>query len=125
MLFGLTNTPTIFQRMINKIFKEYLDIFVTTYLDDILIYSDIFEEYQQHIHLILQTFEKHNLLMEPKKSFFYIQEIEYLDFIIRSGELAMNPEKIKTVKDWPISKNMKDSRGFLDFTNFYRSLIIG
>ncbi len=37
----------------------------------------------------------------------------------------MNPEKIKVVKDWPISKNMKDIRGFLGFINFYRSLIIG
>ncbi len=63
--------------------------------------------------------------MESKKSFFYIQEIEYFGFIIRSGELAMNSEKIKTIKDWFISKNMKDIRGFLDFTNFYRSLIIG
>ncbi len=111
--------------MINEIFKEYLDIFIITYLDDILIYSDIFEEHQQHIHLVLQTFEKHNLLMESKKSFFYIQEVEYLGFIIKSGEFAMNSEKIKAVRDWSISKNMKDVRGFLGFTNFYRSLITG
>ncbi len=39
--------------MINEIFKEYLDIFVTIYLDNILIYSDIFEEYQQYVHLML------------------------------------------------------------------------
>ncbi len=37
----------------------------------------------------------------------------------------MSFEKIKTVKDWSISKNMKDVRGFLGFTNFYRSLITG
>ncbi len=109
--------------MINEIFKEYLDIFIMAYLDDILIYSDIFEEYQQYVHLMLQIFEKHNLLIEPKKSFFYIQEVEYLSFIIRPGELVMNSEKIKIVKNWPISKNMKDIRGFLDFTNFYWSLI--
>ncbi len=72
MLFGFTNALATFQKMINEIFKEYLDIFVTVYLDDILIYSDIFEEYQQHVHLVLQVFEKHNLLMEPKKSFFYV-----------------------------------------------------
>ncbi len=72
MLFRLTNIPATFQKMINEIFKEYLNIFVTTYLNDILIYSDIFKEHQQHIHLILQTFEKYNLLIESKKSFFHI-----------------------------------------------------
>ncbi len=37
----------------------------------------------------------------------------------------MSPEKIKTIKNWPISKNMKDIKGFLGFTNFYRNLITG
>ncbi len=37
----------------------------------------------------------------------------------------MSPEKIKAVRDWFISKNVNDVRGFLGFTNFYRSLIIG
>ncbi len=37
----------------------------------------------------------------------------------------MNPEKIKTIRNWSIPKNMKDIRGFLDFINFYRNLIIG
>ncbi len=63
--------------------------------------------------------------MEPKKSFFYIQEIEYFGFIIRLGEFMMSLEKIKTVKDWLTPKNVKDIRGFLDFINFYQSLITG
>ncbi len=125
MLFGFINISVIFQKMINEVFKEYLDIFVTIYLDDILIYLDIFEEYQWYIHLILSIFKKYNLLIESKKSFFYIQEIEYLDFIIRSDEFIMSPEKIKIVRNWHMSKNMKEARGFLGFTNFYRSLIIG
>ena len=38
--FGLTNGPAIFQRYINHMLFDYLDDFYTTYVDDILIYSE-------------------------------------------------------------------------------------
>ena len=45
MLFGLANTPVMFQTYINYVLKEYLDVFCITFLDDILIYSDLLEEH--------------------------------------------------------------------------------
>jgi hypothetical protein len=49
MPFGLTNTPAIFQTMINEILWEHLDKFVVVYFDDILIYSEIFEKHKKYI----------------------------------------------------------------------------
>ena len=40
MLFGLSNAPATFQRYVNKILAENLDIFVIVYLDNILIYTE-------------------------------------------------------------------------------------
>ena len=40
ILFGLTNAPTTFIRLINNILRECLDIFVVVYLDDILVYLE-------------------------------------------------------------------------------------
>jgi hypothetical protein len=54
MPFGLTNIPATFQTIINHILREYLDIFVITYLDDILIYSKTLENYKKYIYKILQ-----------------------------------------------------------------------
>ena len=45
MSFGLTNAPATFQRMMNKLLEEYIDDFVNVYIDDIVIYSETFEEH--------------------------------------------------------------------------------
>jgi hypothetical protein len=54
MSFGLTNAPTYFMCMTNKVFMEYLDKFVMVFIDNILVYSRSEEEHEGHLHLILQ-----------------------------------------------------------------------
>ena len=49
MPFGLTNAPMAFQRFINSILVDLLNVCVVIYLDDILIYSQDLESHQEHI----------------------------------------------------------------------------
>jgi hypothetical protein len=56
MSFGLTNAPTYFMYMMNKVFMEYLDKFVVVFNDDILVYSRSEEEHEGHLRLVLQKF---------------------------------------------------------------------
>jgi hypothetical protein len=53
MSFGLTNAPAYFMYMMNKVFMEYLDMFVMMFIDDILVYSRSEEEHEGHLHLVL------------------------------------------------------------------------
>jgi hypothetical protein len=53
MPFGLINTPASFQHFINDILWPCLDIFITAYLDDILIYSDTLDEYYISVQKVL------------------------------------------------------------------------
>jgi hypothetical protein len=53
MPFSLTNTLALFQRIINTVLREYLDIFVIMYLDDILIFSETLKEHKDHMHKVL------------------------------------------------------------------------
>lgn len=46
MPFGLTNGPATFQRFVNEIFMDYLDKFLTAYVDDLLIYSSDIKEHR-------------------------------------------------------------------------------
>ena len=59
MSFGLTNAPSYFMYLMNKVFMEYLDKFVIVFIDDILVYSKNEEEHEEHLRLVLQKFRGH------------------------------------------------------------------
>ncbi|KAM4062066.1 reverse transcriptase (RNA-dependent DNA polymerase) [Hirsutella rhossiliensis] len=123
MPFGLTNAPATFQRMINNVLREHLDIFVVVYLDDILIFSDTLEEHKEHVHKVLRALQNAKLLVEPEKSKFHTQEVDFLGHTISPGEIRMQQDKINSVKEWPTPKNVKDVQSFLGFANYYRRFI--
>jgi hypothetical protein len=123
MPFGLTNAPATFQKYINNILAPYLDCFCTAYLDDTLIYSDNFEEHQQHIHLVLDAFTKAGLYLKPEKCEFHQQEVKYLGLIISMEGIKMDPKKMHTMQDWEPPSNLKDIRAFLGCANFYYHFI--
>ena len=54
MPFGLTNAPTIFMDLMNRVFRPYVDQFVVVFIDDILVYSKVAQEHEQHLKIVLQ-----------------------------------------------------------------------
>jgi hypothetical protein len=58
--FGLANAPAAFQRFMNDIFSDILDMYVIVYLDDILIYSDDPSKYREHVREVLRRLRKHD-----------------------------------------------------------------
>jgi hypothetical protein len=61
MSFGLTNAPTYFMNLMNKVFMEYLDRFVVVFIDDILIYSKSESDHEEHLRLVLQKLRDNQL----------------------------------------------------------------
>ncbi len=82
MLFELKNAPATFQRLINDTLREYLNDFVITYLDDILIYSDDLEMHHSHVHKVLRKLNKRALYVKKSKSKFKTKKIKFLNYII-------------------------------------------
>jgi len=75
MPFGLTNAPAAFQRFVNTIFADMLDVCVVMYLDDILIYSEDMESHQQHIQEVLRHLQLHGLFAKPEKCEFHSDSV--------------------------------------------------
>jgi len=123
MPFGLKNTPATFQRLINDTLREYLDDFVITYLDDILIYSDDLEMHRSHVHKVLGKLNKRALYVKKSKSRFETKEIKFLDYVIQSGQIKKDPKKTDAVRNWPPPKRVKEVQAFLGLTNYYQKFV--
>ena len=66
LLLGLTNAPTTFMDLVNRVFHEYLDHFVIVFIDDILIYSKSQEEHENHLRIVLQILRERKLYAKLK-----------------------------------------------------------
>ena len=56
---GRTIAPASFMDLMNRVFKQYLDLFIIVFIDDILIYSKNEEEHASHLRIVLQTLKGH------------------------------------------------------------------
>jgi hypothetical protein len=123
MPFGLTNVPGGFQRFLNGIFSDFLDVYVIIYLDNILIFSGNKDDHFQHVSKVLKQLHKHRLYANGKKCDFHSESVDYLGHMIRPNGLQMDPVKVKVIQDWPEPQKVKDIQSFLGFANFYRRYI--
>nr|GEW78802.1 putative reverse transcriptase domain-containing protein [Tanacetum cinerariifolium] len=112
MPFGLTNAPVVFMDLMNRVCKPYLDKFVIVFIDDILIYSRNKKEHTDHMRIILELPKKEKSYAKFYKCDFWINIVQFLEHVIDSQGIHVDPTNIKAVKDLesfttPTEKNKK------------------
>ncbi len=95
MPLNLTNAIVVFQHLMNDIFYEYLDDFMVCYINDILIFSKNVEDHKQHVHLVLDKFEKAKLYAKLEKCEFFQIKVEFLGYIISKMAFTCIPIRFK------------------------------
>ena len=103
MFFGLTNSPAMFQSMMNELFKDLIDTgLVFIYMDDILIATKTMEQHRELVKQVLQHLQDNNLFLKPKKCDFEKEQMDYLGLILKPRHIAMDPIKLQGIADWPV-----------------------
>ena len=106
--FGLTNAPAYFMNMMNKVFMEELNKFVVVFIDDILVYWFTAEEDEQHLRVVLEKLRRNQLYAKFGKCEFWLEEVTFLGHILTAEGVAIDPAKIKVVKEWLQPRNVTD-----------------
>ena len=123
MPFGVVNGPATSQGYINSVVRDYLDLICIAYLDDILIYSQNAKTYTQDVRKVLERLLKHGLFVKLEKCVFVVSKISFLGFILTTEGVKMNPSRVSTIEEWPVTKSFRDIQVFFRFANFYRRFI--
>jgi hypothetical protein len=100
MSFGLTNAPTYFMYLMNKVFMEYQDKFVAVFIDDILVFSKNKEEHEEHLRLVLEKLREHKLHAKFSKCEFWLKEVPFLSHVLSEGAVSIDSGKVKDVRKW-------------------------
>ena len=125
MPFGLTNAPAVFQALVNDVLRDFLNIFVVVYLDDILVFSKTATEHARHVRQVLQCLLENRLFVKAEKCVFSTNSVEFLGHVLEEGRVRADPKKIRAVEEWPRPTDRTQLRRFLGFANFYRRFIRG
>ena len=111
--FGLTNAPAAFMDLMHRVFQPYLDHFVVVFVDDILIYSQSEEEYEDHLRIVLQALRDHQLYSKFSKCDFWLTEVKFLGHVVSVSCVSVDLEKIEVVMIWERPKSVFEIRSFL------------
>lgn len=101
MPFRLMNALEAFTKLMNQLFKPYLDTFAVVFVDDILIYFKSKEKHEQYLQMALQLLRSHQLYSKLSKCDFWLQQVAFLGHVISKSGIAVDPTKIEPIVSWP------------------------
>jgi hypothetical protein len=111
--------------LMNRVFQPYLDKFVVVFVDDILVYSNSFEEHEEHLRQTLQTLRDHQLYAKLSKCEFWLKRVTFLGHVISVEGVFVDPQKVEVVLKWERPTSVTEIRSFLGLAGYYRRFIEG
>ncbi|XP_052723812.1 uncharacterized protein LOC128193757 [Vigna angularis] len=101
----------------------FLDRFVVVFIDDILVYSKIREEHEDHLRAVLGVLRERKLYAKLSKCEFWMEEVPFLGYVISVGGIFIDPAKAQAVLQWEKPKTVTEVRSFVGLVGYYRHFI--
>ena len=120
---GLKNAPATFNRMVSHILRPFRE-FAPSYFDDIFVHSkpepgrSALDVHKEHLHKVFTAMRESKLFANIRKCIFAALEIPVLGCIVGRNGVRPDPDKVKTIAEWPIPQNVKQLRQWLGLANY-------
>ncbi|KAE8183042.1 hypothetical protein CF336_g8321, partial [Tilletia laevis] len=124
MPFGLKSAPAWFQRAMDKTLGATRWEYAIAYLDDVVIFSDTFEDHLRHVDNILASLERAGLTVSPSKCYFGYDSVALLGFRVSSLGLMTDHEKTRAVLQFPEPTTAVEARRFFAMAAWYRRFVV-
>jgi len=93
------------------------------FIDNFIVFSNTAEKHAQRLEEVLRRLDEANLQLHPGKSEIAQLEVRYLGYVLSKKGVSASPDKLTAIRQYPVSKNVKDVRAFLGLASFYRRLV--
>ena len=121
--FGLRNSPSTFQRIMDVILSDIKYSQVMVFLDDLLVFSETFEQHLERLENVLQRLRDAGLTVKPSKVFLMLPGVKYLGHFIDDTGVKMQFEKLEAIIKFPRPNSVTDIKSFLGLAGYYRRFI--
>jgi hypothetical protein len=105
--FCLATGAQVLTRLIDRVFHDVMFDFVYHYLDDLVIYSESYEQNLDHIRIVLERLRSAGLTVKPEKVTFATQEISFFGHVVSPAGVRIDPERTRAIRDFPPPRDLK------------------
>lgn len=125
MPFGLTNAPAAFQRSVEEMLDTLRDECCIPYLDDVLCFSQSFEEHVNVLRWVLQALQCHGVKLRPEKCELFRKEVRYVGRLVSENGVRVDPKDVEAVQALKekTPQTVGDVRRLLGFLSYYRAYV--
>ena len=123
MPFGLCNAPATFSRLMDRMLTGLHWQICLVYLDDVIVFSKTPAEMLDRLRIVFQRLRSAKLKLKPSKCHLFQRKVKYLGHIISQDGISTDPDKVESVKHWPVPTNVHEIRSFTGFANYYRRFV--
>ena len=125
MPFGLCNSPSTFQRLMEQVLEGLTMRTCAVYIDDIIVFATSKDDLYARLAEVFERLRQANLTLKPKKCCFFQSSVDFLGHTVSHEGVQCSNRHTEAVTSWPEPSNVAELQTFLGFTGFYRRFIPG
>ena len=123
MPFGLRNSPSIFQCIMQNILSPYLWLFCLVYINNIVVYSKSYEDHIDHLGKVLEVIERAGITLSPSKCHLFYGSILLLGHKVSCLGLSTHAEKVKAIVELDRPRKLSQLQAFLGMVVYFSAFI--